>query len=710
MRSTTRVVTALAVALIAILFVPMVMSIRSTESLSREKDLVAHSYTVLLTVRQLHLNMTQAETARRGFLVDTSDFYRDLFRTNFEAAKSDLDELRNLVADNPSQVRRVDEIAKLFNIRFAEGPDELNDIVVGPDSAKEFLQRPALRATVQQMLSAIDGFVKDELELLEIRRNAVADSVSNTTTLSIILFATALGGVVCLTGFLIISNRRLRHARTALALQAGILQSTLENCGQGIAAFGSTGNINAHNKKFLDFLGLKDALHLKDVVASDSIAKSEEAKKLFAITSSGGKNNGEHHLVAKIGNRSFELYRNAMPEGGFLVVSEDITIRQQAENVLRQSQKMEAIGHLTGGIAHDFNNLLQVVSTNLSLIERSVQSDPRAQQRLSNAILGVKRGATLTSQLLAFARRQPLDPHPINLSRMLTDTVDIMRRTLGETIEIETVIGGGLWNTLADQAQFENAILNLALNARDAMPNGGKLTIELANASLDQNYANAHIDVKPGQYVMLAVTDTGTGMSPQVAERIYEPFFTTKSEGQGTGLGLAQVYGFVKQSGGHIKVYTEVGEGTTFKIYMPRTTLPDEFTGSVTLSPAVGGSEVILVVEDDTTVRTAAVDLLGELGYRVLQAATTEAAAAIIQSGVRIDLLFTDVVMPGPLSTRELARRAQELYPKLRVLFTSGYTANSIVHDGRLDPGVELLSKPYMRDELARKIRSVLSQ
>jgi signal transduction histidine kinase len=714
MRLKTRLVAAIAAVLIAILSAPMIMSLRSTESLTREKDLVEHSYTVLLTVRQFHLDMTQAEAARRGFLIDPSDFYRGLFNTNYQEAKVDLQKLSDLVSDNPAQTRRAEDLKNLFDDRFPHGPEELNDIVAPGNNPLDFLRRPALRATVQDMLSAIDDFIKDEQGLLETRREAVANSVRNTTMLSITLFLAALLGIVCLTTSLALGNRRLRQTRSALTLQTGILQSTLESCGQGIAAFSSTGAINAHNRKFLEFLGLqepagKEGLNLKDIAASQNIADNGDVQKFFITVGDRKSSAGEQQLLAKIGNRSFELYRNAMPEGGFLVVSEDVTTREQAENVLRQSQKMEAIGHLTGGIAHDFNNLLQIIGTNLALLERTVQNDPRAQQRLGNAVNGVKRGATLTSQLLAFARRQPLDPRPINLNRMLTDTVDILRRTLGENIEIETVVGGGVWNTLADQAQFENAILNLALNARDAMLNGGKLTIELANAYLDEGYASSHVDVKAGQYVMLAVTDTGTGMPPEISERIFEPFFTTKPEGQGTGLGLAQVYGFVKQSGGHIKVYTEVGHGTTFKIYMPRTMLPDELAGNVPLTPAIGGSEVILVVEDDATVRTSAVDLLGELGYRVLQAATTEAAAAIIQSGVRIDLLFTDVVMPGPLSTRELARRAQGLYPNLRVLFTSGYTANSIVHDGRLDAGVELLSKPYMRDELARKIRAVLA-
>jgi CheY-like chemotaxis protein len=259
-----------------------------------------------------------------------------------------------------------------------------------------------------------------------------------------------------------------------------------------------------------------------------------------------------------------------------------------------------------------------------------------------------------------------------------------------------------------DLAQFENALLNLAINARDAMPDGGKLTLELANSFLDDAYAGGHVEVTAGQYVMVSVSDTGAGIAPDVMARVFEPFFTTKPEGRGTGLGLSQVYGFVKQSGGHIKIYSEVGQGTTLKLYLPRTRKPQEETGPVVTGPVKGGTECVLVAEDDEDVRSAVVDMLTDFGYRVLKAENADQALAVLNSGVRIDLLFTDVVMPGPISTREMARRAQELHPNLAILYTSGYTQNAIVHNGKLDDDVFLLSKPYRRDELARKVRSLL--
>jgi CheY-like chemotaxis protein/signal transduction histidine kinase len=389
-------------------------------------------------------------------------------------------------------------------------------------------------------------------------------------------------------------------------------------------------------------------------------------------------------------------------------VAEEIQVRRQAETALQQAQKMEAIGQLTGGVAHDFNNLLQVISGNLQLLSRDLLGNERAEARLQNALEGVARGTRLASQLLAYGRRQPLEPKVINAGRFVRGLDDLLRRALGEEIEIETTVAAGLWNTFADPSQIENALLNLAINARDAMNGRGKLTIEVGNALISEEYAATHADVVPGQYVMLAVTDTGCGIAPEILDRVFEPFFTTKSEGRGTGLGLSMVYGFVKQSGGHVKIYSEVGLGTTIKLYLPRSIANEEMPADSSPLASVGGSEIVLVVEDDAQVRATAVDLLSDLGYRVLQATDATGALAVVESGVPIDLLFTDVVMPGPLRSPELARRARERLPGIAVLFTSGYAEDAIVHDGRLDEGVSLLAKPYTREALSRKIRQVL--
>ena len=387
----------------------------------------------------------------------------------------------------------------------------------------------------------------------------------------------------------------------------------------------------------------------------------------------------------------------------------EIGERREAEVKLAQAQKMETVGKLTGGVAHDFNNLLQVVSGNLQLLAKDIAGNDRAEKRVANAMAGVSRGAKLAAQLLAFGRRQALEPKVVNISRMVNGMDDMLRRAIGEAIEVETIVGGGLWNTFIDPAQIENALLNLAINARDAMEGRGKLTIELGNAHLDDDYARTHDEVTPGQYIMLAVSDTGSGMAPEIIGKVFEPFFSTKSEGKGSGLGLSMVYGFVKQSGGHVKIYSEVGHGTTIKLYLPRALESEDVEVEVTSGPITGGTETVLVVEDDDEVRATVVEMLTDLGYRVLKAVNAASALSVIESGMPIDVLFTDVVMPGQLKSPELARKARERLPDIAVLFTSGYTENSIVHGGRLDAGVELLSKPYTREALARKFRHVLA-
>ncbi|MFL5351845.1 response regulator [Archangium sp.] len=383
--------------------------------------------------------------------------------------------------------------------------------------------------------------------------------------------------------------------------------------------------------------------------------------------------------------------------------------RRKTEAQLRQSQKMEAVGKLTGGVAHDFNNLLQVIAGNLQLLQRELVGNERALGRVQTAARAVDRGAKLASQLLSFARRQPLQPLVVNVSKVVRGMDDLLRRTLGEEVALETSTAKELWNTALDPNQFENVIINLAVNARDAMNGSGKLTIEVGNAVLDEHYCRLHPEVLPGQYVLLAVSDTGSGMTPEVMERVFEPFFTTKPEGRGTGLGLSMVYGFVKQSGGHIKLYSEVGHGTTIKLYMPRAAEAESADTQIVTGPIEGGTETILVVEDDAEVRSTVVEMVSELGYRVLKAVDAQSALVILQSGVPIDMVFTDVVMPGPVRSPELARQARQLHPDIEVLFTSGYTENAIVHGGRLDAGVQLLSKPYSREELARKLRQLLN-
>ena len=387
----------------------------------------------------------------------------------------------------------------------------------------------------------------------------------------------------------------------------------------------------------------------------------------------------------------------------------EIDRRALAEESLRQSQKLEAIGHLTGGVAHDFNNLLTIILGNLDGLKKQLAgADAKIMRRLENATHGATRAATLTKRLLAFSRQQPLKPTPIDVNQLLNGLSEFMQRALGEDISLEVVGSGGIWPVEADPAELESVLLNLALNARDAMPQGGKLTIEASNSYLDHAYCHKEGDLEPGQYVQIAVTDTGTGMTKDVVSRVFEPFFTTKQTGQGTGLGLSQVYGFVKQSGGHVKIYSEVGEGTTIKIYLRRfhgDAMPQQQAAA---APRRGKSgECVLVVEDDSDVRAYIVETLGGLGYDVLDASNGEDALRVMDEYKGIRLLLTDVVMPG-MNGRKLADEARSRYPDLKVLFMTGYSRNAIVHQGRLDPGVDLIQKPISGDQLAATVRMVL--
>jgi two-component system NtrC family sensor kinase len=394
---------------------------------------------------------------------------------------------------------------------------------------------------------------------------------------------------------------------------------------------------------------------------------------------------------------------------------EETARRQTAELALQQAQKMEAVGRLTGGIAHDFNNLLTAIIGNVEIaLRRSGATDERLVRSLSSIRQASMRAATLVQRLLSFSRQHPQEVKTVDINRLVRDMSELLHRTIGETVTIETVPASGLWKAAVDPNQLENAILNLAVNARDAMPKGGRLTIETSNAYLDEAYvARIGGDLKPGQYVMVALSDTGAGMSTEVRDKAFEPFFTTKAAGAGSGLGLSMVYGFVKQSGGHVQIYSEPGQGTSVKMYFPRlvdeTSFPAWDTVEAPVLPADGAhGECILLVEDDDDVIQYVAEALADFGYRVEQARTAAEALALLEKNPDIALLLTDVVLPGGMNGRELANEAHKKRPKLPVLFATGYTRNAIIHHGRLDPDVELLVKPFTTEALARKVRQVL--
>lgn len=388
---------------------------------------------------------------------------------------------------------------------------------------------------------------------------------------------------------------------------------------------------------------------------------------------------------------------------------QDFPEKRAEDEQLRMSQKMEAIGQLTGGVAHDFNNMLTVITGTIEILAEGVAGNPKLAATVKLMDEAATHGVEMTQRLLAFARKQPLQPYKTDVNALIVDAAKLLRQTLGEQIEIESILQDDLPPVLVDGSQLTTALLNLALNARDAMPCGGKLMLETEDVHLDEAYARANREVRPGRYVMVAVSDTGRGIPAAIRDKVFEPFFTTKGPGKGTGLGLGMVYGFVKQSNGHIKIYSEEGQGTTIRLYLPQAGETDE-TLEITPAAAIeGGQETILIVEDDALVRNFVTGQLRSLGYTTLVAANAAEALRLIEQGAALDLLFTDVIMPGPMNGRQLAEEVVKRRPSVKVLFTSGYTQNAIFHHGRLDPDIILLPKPYRKSDLARMVRVAIS-
>ena len=488
------------------------------------------------------------------------------------------------------------------------------------------------------------------------------------------------------------------------------------NSNELMASASFDGALKSVNPAWTRMLGWDEATLLsrpfREFIHPDDIAIATAAIEVLARGDSVSRFEGR--LLCSDGSHCLIAWNAAPWEGEFYAVGRDITDQREVEESLRQAQKMEAVGQLTGGIAHDFNNLLTGIVGALDLLRTRIGQGrfDSVDRYITAAMTSANRAAALTHRLLAFARRQPLDPKPVNANQMITSLEDLLRRTIGEQIQLEIVAAGGLWPTMCDPNQLENAIINLALNARDAMPDGGKLTIETANAHLDNSYAAAQRDVTPGQYVAICISDTGVGMNAAVIAQAFNPFFTTKPLGQGTGLGLSMIYGFAKQSEGHVRIYSEVGEGTTVKLYLPRyrgnledtTILFDEAPSQQDMT-----GEIVLVVEDEPIVRELVVDLLRDAGYHVLQAKDGPSGLVILESSQRLDLLITDVGLPG-MNGRQLADHARASRPTLKVLFITGYAENAAFAGGFLAPGMEMLTKPFAMDALIDRVRDMIKR
>ena len=510
----------------------------------------------------------------------------------------------------------------------------------------------------------------------------------------------------------------LKQVEREAAAKSALLEATFENMIQGIAVYDADHTLVAFNPQYGEILGLpSDYLHIginrADIFRyrmqqGQFYGADVEATVEERLASARQPEKAERTLP---NGRSYAFDLTPTPAGGYIITLTDITERHAADKRLQQAQKMEAVGQLTGGIAHDFNNLLAVSLGNVELAEEVAESGGDVRPFLATIKRAGERGAALTSQLLAFSRKQSLFPQVIDAGDLVEGMSHLLRSALGETIEVKVAGDDGLWPCEVDPHQLESAILNLALNARDAMPSGGTLSIQTTNVSLDDDYAAVQAEVAPGEYVLVAVTDTGTGMAQEVIDHAFDPFFTTKEVGRGSGLGLSMVYGFVKQSGGHVTIYSEEGIGTTLKLYLPRSDKADERIGGAkqTDVPKAQG-ETVMVVEDDPEVRTLSVALLGSFGYEILEAADGESALKILDSAPRVNLLFTDVVLPGGMSGPQLAVEVRNRFPGIAVLCTSGYTDLANVDRSTLGDDAELLQKPYRKADLARKVRLALDQ
>ena len=616
--------------------------------------------------------------------------------------------LEAMVADDPDTLRQFQEFRDVTAQKFEQlnatvGAHQLN----GRDAALALDRTGAGRAMLGQIRLLGDALVEGQRLLLARRVTALRSEQEQADIAGLLVMA---GAFVCLiVGIYIVvrSASRLERSQFELAGRSRLLQATLESLRDPIFVIDDERTVVAWNEAFAKLAQWEPGKQAPPTL-DQLLSERSPATRALLLPLDLGAMSPKGSAVVRVAHdgRDYEIYRGEMSGGGAVVRCIDITEKLHDEAALRQGQKMEATGQLTGGMAHDFNNILQVIRANLDLLKGEVGDNAAMASRVQSATAAADRGARLTQQLLAFARRQPLTPQPTNVARLVGDLADLMRHSLGERIAIELKVTDDPWNAKVDAGQLENAILNLSINARDAMPDGGIVRVEVSNATLDRRYAALHPDVTPGPYVLVDVGDTGTGMPPEVVAQAFDPFFTTKGDGKGTGLGLSMVYGFVRQSNGHIRIDSAIGQGTSVKLYLPRTEdpVPEETSDP---GSAVSGTERILVVEDSEDVRRAVVDMLAGWGYRVEAAEDPDVALALLEKDPAFDLLFTDIVMPGTITAVELAQHAQRLRPGIAVLLTSGFARGLIPDHTR--SGYPMIAKPYSSDALSAKLRSVLA-
>jgi signal transduction histidine kinase/CHASE3 domain sensor protein/ActR/RegA family two-component response regulator len=715
--------------------------------------LVVHTVDVQNKLARIEVMLRGAEDQQLGYLLTGQPEYLDLFDGFVEGVKSEYSALKLELADNPQLLEELAAIEPLMDEAF----DRLNQTIQEYKSGDSIDALRMVRSGVgpgliEKIHTAIERITSEEQRLLQIRSS---DSKrTNFGLLAITLFGTAL--IIGLAMVSVATVRRSNREREAalLSLQAtnaGLEAAVSERTSHLDQAYGEIQRTVTvlHNT----IASMADAVLVVDegprIVISNPAAErlfgssaevgsavpAEDSHATYKCLSAEGTplskdeipvvraargesvDNVEIIVRRPVSPKVVHLVANGRPLRdatgaviGAVMVYHDVTQAVEIERQLRQSQKMDAIGQLTGGVAHDFNNILTVITGTIDILANAVRHDPTLAAIAKMIDEAAERAAELTRRLLAFSRRQPLQPRATDINALIVDSARLLRPAVGEPIEVALELEPEAWPALVDPNQLTTALLNLAFNARDAMPNGGKLTLETSNVVLDGDYARVHDGVAPGHYTLIVVSDTGSGIPEAIRDKVFEPFFTTKEVGRGTGLGLSMVYGFVKQSGGHISLSSERGLGTSINIYLPRACEQTEGPSEILpVAPLQGGAESILVTEDDAMVRTHVVAQLTSLGYKTLSAANAAQALGILDQGEHIDLLFTDVVMPGEMNGRDLADEVLRRRPTARVLFTSGYTEKVLTHNGQLDPGLQLLAKPYRKADLARMIRVALS-
>ncbi|WP_426434034.1 CHASE3 domain-containing protein [Bradyrhizobium genosp. P] len=733
---------------LAILLIISAASIGLDVKSRDEIEALDRSLLVLKKINDMRPLLHVTESAARGFALTGEASFTDQYREASTALTSAFDGLLVAVKDDPAEAHLLGDAKAQVDRGIALGAELIRLRSSGDAAgAAALISGGESRALMDSIGAALERIVAEERRLLAVRSE---QSKANGR----LLLAIDLAGVVLilvLATVLTLTTRRSRRElqqslsatqATNLSLEAkvaertkdlgtaleelrhstAVMETTFRSMAEAVLVIDTAGTVLLANPAAGKMLRYKPGMSvqilraLSNVFQADGIAPMAVDDMPSNRALRGEEFDGLEFIARPVrGAPQIHLVVSGRPlrdgEGhitGAALVYHDITASRETEHKLQQSQKLDAIGKLTGGVAHDFNNMLTIITGTTETLVESLHGQPQLARTAELIDRAAERCRELIQHLLAFARRQPLEPRTVDVNGTVQDIAKLLRPTLGEQIEINSVLAPDVPNAHIDPSQLANSLLNMAINARDAMPDGGKLLFETSNIVLDDAYATANPDVAPGRYILLAVSDTGTGMSQAVQDKVFDPFFTTKEVGKGTGLGMSMVYGFVKQSGGHIKIYSEQGHGTTIKLYLPLA------RGQVAAEPSAPapvprGSEIILIVEDDALVRNYVTAQLGSLGYKTIAVPDSRAALAVVDKGEKFDLLFTDVIMPGGMNGRQLADEVAKRRPGIKVLYTSGYTENAIVHHGRLDPDVLLLAKPYRKSQLARMIQQALT-